>query len=155
MSSSASSYQTIIPGKLQLKGSKNQSKFLMKRKEIPAKNPTNLLSSSASTIKKSTSESKEEEKSLQSIKQIESKESVENLANKKAKIQENSSPLVESSGVSESTAAEKALEAIQQKLHGTLAANKIHKSHRETISEFNAKLAKLSDLHDVPRVCGY
>lgn len=32
------------------------------------------------------------------------------------------------------------------------AAKKTKKTHRETINEFNAKLSKMTDINDIPRV---
>lgn len=33
-----------------------------------------------------------------------------------------------------------------------LADKRTKKSHRETINEFNAKLSKMTDINDIPRV---
>lgn len=53
------------------------------------------------------------------------------------------------------TATELAAEKARQRIHAERLKEQAKKSHKDRVSEFNEKLAKLSEHHDIPKVQFY
>lgn len=53
---------------------------------------------------------------------------------------------------SKKTATELAAEKARQRIHAERLKEQAKKSHKDRVTEFNEKLAKLSEHHDIPKV---
>lgn len=166
-SMSTSSYSSVIGGKLQLKGrgakivDQHQhkivsSQFKKRKQEEEEQQCEEKKKETSSTNSKNENESESSKMGEKRLKFNKKEEENADLNEARQKQQESQdSTTIPSSSppfTDTRTKAQRDFDEAQEKKELTLIRSKVHKSHRQQIEEYNAKLADLSEHHDIPKV---